>query len=283
MPDGSFRSFLRVSNLRSWLGIELIAVSATDKLVAILGGGVSILLLMAFSWWALPNAGATAVVASMGASAVLLFAMPHGPLSQPWPVMVGHGVSAVIGVACAHSIASPPWAAACAVGLAIGAMHLLKCIHPPGGATAFTAVMGGESIRQLGFGFALFPVLSNAVLMVLLAVLINAAFHWRRYPAVAARVSPPLPPTPDPDAITPPTHKELIAALKTLDSFVDVREEDLLQLVKILNQRSTQRPATQPKNFHLATPAPRGSRPSANRVSAGSLHPKHRSTEYPDR
>ena len=39
----------------------------------------------------------------------------------------------------------------CALGLAIGAMQILKCIHPLGGATAFTAVMGGEAIHALGF------------------------------------------------------------------------------------------------------------------------------------
>ena len=64
-------------------------------------------------------------------------------------------------------------ATACAVGLAIGAMHQLKCLHPPGGATAFTAVMGGDAIHKLGFQFVIFPVLINAVLMVLLALTIH--------------------------------------------------------------------------------------------------------------
>lgn len=224
-----------LTRLRKLLGVELIAVSAKEKLVAALGGGLSILALTVFSFWALPTPEATAIITSMGASAVLLFAVPHGQLSQPWPVVAGHGISAIIGVACAQFIPHPPLAAACAVGLAIGAMHQLKCIHPPGGATAFTAVMGSAAFQQLGFQFVLFPVLTNAVVMVLLAIVINSVFQWRRYPASLYAV-PHVQPAP-PEEIAPPTHAEVVAALKTLDSFVDVSEEDILRLTEILSHR----------------------------------------------
>lgn len=218
-------------NLRKILGIELVEVSFTEKIVAALGGGLAIIAL-AFSTLAIaPYHGSVtvAIVASMGASAVLLYAVPHGQLSQPWPVIAGHGVSALIGVVCAQWIANPLIAAACAVGLSIGAMHQFKCIHPPGGATAFTAVMGGPAIRDLGFSFVVFPVLSNAVGMVLLAVLINSFFHWRRYPAILSS-KPAHVPAPD-----DPTHEEVIAAIRSIDSFVDISEEDLLRLVDVLS------------------------------------------------
>lgn len=219
--------------LRKWLGIELVEVSVTEKIVATLGGGLSMLILIGVSWWALPGDSAVAVVASMGASAVLLFAAPHGQLSQPWPVIAGHGISALIGVGCAHAISHPLIAAASAVGLAIGAMQQFKCIHPPGGATALTAVLGGTAIHQLGFKFVLFPVLTNAVAMVLLAVILNSAFKWRRYPAIfnQAPHRPSLTSREDPPL---PTHEEIIVAIKSLDSFVDISEEDLLRLIELL-------------------------------------------------
>jgi CBS domain-containing membrane protein len=226
-----------IPTLRKWLGIELIEVSATEKIVAAAGGGLAILVLVATSYWALPNEGATAVVASMGASAVLLFGVPHGPLSQPWPVIAGHGVSAVIGVACARFIPNPFIATACAVGLSIGAMHQLKCIHPPGGATAFTAVMGGTAIHQMGARFIVLPVLTNAVVMVLLAIAINSVFKWRRYPAILNRLSKPLPPHAPGDAPVP-THEDVLEAVKTLDSFVDISEEDLIRLTELLSHRA---------------------------------------------
>lgn len=218
-----------ISYLRKIVGVELVEVSLTEKIVAAVGGGVAILLLALFSFAAMPQGAGAAIVASMGASAVLLYAAPHGPLSQPWPVIAGHSVSALIGVACAQWIPQPLVAAACAVGLSIGAMHQLRCIHPPGGATAFTAVMGGPTVHGLGFTFVLFPVLTNAVAMVLLAVLLNSAFHWRRYPAIFSRRPPHVP---DADE---PSHEEVIAAIRSIDSFVDISEEDLLRLVDLLS------------------------------------------------
>jgi CBS-domain-containing membrane protein len=224
--------------LRQWLGIELIEVSLAEKLVATVGGGLAIFLLVFISHWARPAAGSTAVIASMGASAVLLFAVPHGQLSQPWPVLAGHGFSALIGVACARFLENPVIASGCAVGLSIGIMSQLKCIHPPGGATALTAVLGGDAIHQLGFRFVIFPVLTNALAMVLLAVLLNAAFRWRRYPAIFSRPSV-LPPQSQP-AAPAPTHEEIILALRSLDSFVDISEEDLVQIVEILASHPVQ-------------------------------------------
>ena len=66
-------------------------------------------------------------------------------------------------------------------------MHQLKCIHPPGGATALTAVLGGDAIHQLGFGFVIHPVLVNGLLMTGIAVAFNFCFGWRRYPAALGR------------------------------------------------------------------------------------------------
>ena len=74
-------------------------------------------------------------------------------------------------------------AAACAVGAAIGAMHYLPCIHPPGGATALGAVLGGDAVHQLGFQFVVMPVMLNAVTILVVALLFNAPFPRRRYPA----------------------------------------------------------------------------------------------------
>ncbi len=219
-----------------WLGVEMIVVNAGERFVATIGGGIAMLLLAFFSFSALPQCGATAVVASMGASSVLLFANPHGPLSQPYPVLAGHGFSALIGVTCARWIDHPYIAMACAVGLSIGAMHQLKCIHPPGGATAFTAVMSGEAVADLGYSFVLFPVLTNALIMVTLAVLFNYPFAWRRYPSNLSRpLGKPSTSTPGEEA----DHDRIITALRSINSFVDISEEDLQQIVTALRRNET--------------------------------------------
>lgn len=116
-----------------------------------------------------------------GASAVLLFAAPASPLAQPWSIVVGNGVSALMGVLSASLVADQALAAALAVMLAIAAMFLTRSLHPPGGAVALTAVIGGEGIRQLGVGYVLLPVLLNSLLLLLLALCYNRLLG-RRYP-----------------------------------------------------------------------------------------------------
>lgn len=169
----------------SWWGIDLSRGHWREKVVSLVGGAVALYVVITISSDVLGFEGAQLLVASMGASAVLLFAVPHGPLSQPWPVVGGHVLSALIGVACADLIANRTLAAACAVGLAIGAMHHFKCIHPPGGATALTAVWAGPAVRELGYSFVVRPVLLNAVTIVVIAMAFNALVPGRRYPARA--------------------------------------------------------------------------------------------------
>ncbi|WP_157606283.1 HPP family protein [Schlesneria paludicola] len=217
-------------NIRKWLGIELIEVSVAEKLIAATGGGLAIFCLFYLTSWAIAIPDSSAIVTSMGASAVLLFAVPHGQLSQPWPAIVGQVISAIIGVTCAKLIPWPTIAAAFAVGLSIGAMHLLKCIHPPGSATALAAVMGGDAIRNLGFAFVFCPVLVNSVMLVLLAILFSLPFKRRRYPA---SLNPSQYPS---KGATQPAHQEILEAIRSLDSFVDISEEDLMYLSTVLSR-----------------------------------------------
>ncbi len=167
------------------------SVSHTERLVSTLGGGVAILAILTVSAHYLGTTDALLIIPSMGASAVLLFAVPHGALSQPWNVLGGHLVSALIGVTCFLLVPHTFAAASLAVGLAIGAMYYLRCIHPPGGATALAAVIGGETTHALGYRFVLTPVLENVLVILLVAVVFNYLFKWRRYPAwLAAKKEP---------------------------------------------------------------------------------------------
>ncbi|MCC9645108.1 HPP family protein [Rhodopirellula sp. JC740] len=217
-----------------WLGIEIVETSFTDKLVSTIGATCAILCVIWITQWNVPAIAAAGVVASMGASAVLLYAVPHGPLSQPWPVLAGHTLSAIIGVTCQQWISHPGLATAAAVGLAIGLMIQCRCIHPPGGATAFTAVMGGTAIHELGYVYVIYPVFLNALVMASVAVLINSPFAWRRYPA-AWRID-------HKENVNSQQrellldHERVLAAIRSLDTFVDISEDDLTQLVQALNE-----------------------------------------------
>jgi CBS-domain-containing membrane protein len=123
------------------------------------------------------------VVGSFGASAVLIYGAPSGPLSQPRNLIGGHFISALIGVACYQLLHEHMWlAAGMAVATAIGIMHVTKSLHPPGGATALIAVIGSDKVHQLGFFYVVFPVMTGAMIMLLIALLVNNIPDSRKYP-----------------------------------------------------------------------------------------------------
>lgn len=212
------------------------SLSLREQLLSAFGGAAGILSTAALALWLFPaiDPAVPWLIASMGSSAVLLFAVPHGPLSQPWPLLGGHLVSALIGVACARWLGTDPLSAGAAAGLSIGAMHALRCIHPPGGATALTAVIGGPSVTALGFGFVLMPVLVNALTLLVLAILWNAPWPWRRYPARWARRAQ----RPDPDHPAPLESRHLAAALRAMGSFIDVTEADLQRIYALATEEA---------------------------------------------
>lgn len=217
-----------------WLGVEAGRVSLLEKLVATLGEVIAIFAVFLFSRMVLPPTAVAGVIGSMGATAVLLFAVPHGPLSQPWALLGGHLISAFIGVTCAVMISDLALATSLAVGVAIRAMYQFKCIHPPGGATAFIAVMGGEAIRDLGYVYVLCPVLLNAGVMFALAVIVNYPFSWRRYPAAWIQRKSQKSVTTTNQTVS---HDEIVRAVQSLDSFVDVSEDDLIYLIETVRSR----------------------------------------------
>ncbi len=218
------------------LGVELYRVSHRERLVSMLGGFIGILAVFLLSTWFLKGAGAFVLVASMGASAVLLFAVPHGALSQPWPLVGGHLVSAVIGVTCSKLSPNFFVAAPLAVGLAIGAMHYLRCIHPPGGATALAATIGGTEITSLGYGFIVAPVLLNVLVILFTAILFNYFFAWRRYPVYFARRKSAVSQSPNQGAVAQISHEDFVYALSEIDSFIDVSENDLLTIYDLVTR-----------------------------------------------
>mgnify|MGYP001820405647 CR=1 FL=1 len=222
-------------------GIEPGTVSHTERLVSALGSFLVILLVFYTSQLYLGPTGTLLIVPSMGASAVLLFAVPHGALSQPWNVLGGHLVSALVGVSCAILVPHQFAAASLAVGLAVGAMYYLRCIHPPGGATALAAVIGGEATHALGYQFILTPVLLNVLTMLAVALLFNYPFHWRRYPAWLADRQRPAPAPEEPQDRHAIEHADLVSALSQIDSFIDVSEHDLLRIYELASSKVAQR------------------------------------------
>lgn len=189
------------------------------------------------------------LVAPMGASAVLVFGVPGSPLAQPWAVVGGNTLSAVVGVAAAHWIPDVPVAAAVAVAGAIGVMFALRCLHPPGGASALYAVMAAPALAPLGFRFALTPVLVNAVVLTAAGVLYNSVTR-RPYPHRPARLQQPEP------REVGFTRTDLDVVLARHAGLVDVARDELEDLLHEAELQAHRRRLGQRRCGDVARPGP---------------------------
>jgi len=123
------------------------------------------------------------LIASFGASAVLIFGAVKSPLAQPRNLIGGHVFSAIIGVTCYQLFSPHMWlAASIAVASTAACMHATKTLHPPGGATALIAVIGGEKIHDLGYLYVVMPVGLGVTVLLVIALLVNNIPKTRRYP-----------------------------------------------------------------------------------------------------
>ncbi len=179
------------------------------------------------------------IVAPIGASAVLMFAVPASPLAQPWPIIGGNTISALVGVSVARFIHDPVVATGLAVSLAILAMSFARCLHPPGGAAALTAVIGGPAIASAGYLFPLVPVALNSVVLVALGL----AFHKlsrRSYPHVPAPAPVNTHRTSDPPAELRVGFRgeDVDAALASLKETFDIDRGDLDRLLRQVELQS---------------------------------------------
>jgi CBS domain-containing membrane protein len=155
-----------------------VSISPRERLRVVIGAALGLALAALLSHlFADPAVALPWLIAPLGATTVLVFAAPASPMAQPWAAIAGNTVSALVGILCARSIGDPALAAGVAASLAIAAMFALRCLHPPGGAVALTAVL----LHITAFRFALFPVCVNTLLLVLAGVAWHRA-TGRRYP-----------------------------------------------------------------------------------------------------
>lgn len=231
---------LTLHYLFSSLGISFNQVKPKEQLLSALGAFLGLLLSSLVSHLVLGSVNPW-FVAPMGASAVLLFAVPASPLAQPWSILGGNLVASLIGVWAAHTFLNVNIALSVAVALAIFVMIGLRCLHPPSGAIAMTAVLGGPAVYELGYGFALWPVAINSALMLVAALLFNN-LAGRRYPHpstqqdVKTHVTNPLPS--DRLGVTSEDFQQVMNKHAEL---LDINASDLKELMFEAQQQAYQR------------------------------------------
>jgi CBS domain-containing membrane protein len=155
---------------------DLPSLGTKEKLKACVGALMGILLTGVLSQYAaqhILHSSALWLIAPVGASSILLFAMPSSPFSKPWSIVGGNLISSLVGVSAAQCLGTDLTAGAIAVFISIYLMFTLRCVHPPSGAVALMCVIGGESITGMGYQFVISPLLINSLIMVICSL----SFH----------------------------------------------------------------------------------------------------------
>ncbi len=185
---------------------------------------------------------AAALVAPMGASAVLLFAVPSSPLAQPWPIIGGNTLSALVGVAVGTLIPIDVVVAAVAVGGAITVMSFTRSLHPPGGAAALVAAFAASGPGGVGFDFALLPVAFNACLLTACGIVFHRvaghSYPLRAEAGPANRVG-----TTDKAAVarTGFSDNDIDAAFDELGHALDVSRDDVASFIRSVQRHTLAR------------------------------------------
>jgi CBS domain-containing membrane protein len=153
-----------LKRLAFYFGGDQPTVSWTERLRSSLGAFIGLMLVFTTAKYLGELSGIDEwLMASLGASALLVFALPGSPMAQPWAVIAGNTLSALIGISCFHLIGQPLLALPAAASLSILGMYILRCLHPPAAAVSLIVVLG-----HIGsYRYALFPVMVDSSLLIL--------------------------------------------------------------------------------------------------------------------
>jgi CBS domain-containing membrane protein len=180
------------------------------------------------------------LLASMGASAVIIFALPSSPLGKPWNFIVSHSLGCIVGFGITHLIGDLALMAGLSVAVILMLMYTLDCMHPPAAATALVPVIASQSGQVSYWIFV--AVALNVIIFLAASVLLNRVLLNR------ARIN-----NKDPyDPIH--LHKDhtplqrlgiqpddLRRAIHSFDTILDVNEADLERVYQQAQQHAYQR------------------------------------------
>ncbi len=206
-------------------------LSARERNISALAGCLGILLMQGILGVWPGNPSLSYLLAPLGASTVILFALPHSPLAQPWSMTGGLLISAVIGYGCGLYV-QPSWlAVGVALGVSIWVTARLRCIHPPGGAMAMLFAIAAQQHT-----ISLTTALLNTVAALIAVLAVNNLIPGRRYPQCV--------PTRQPVVRKPKhsiNHGDLQYAVEKLDTYLDISEDDLVSIYDLATAHAHRR------------------------------------------
>jgi CBS domain-containing membrane protein len=228
------------SLLRALVG-DAVPISHAELNRSVVAAFLGLAVTAGITWLLRGDPALPLLVTPIAASTVILFAIPHSPLAQPWSFAGGSFLSALVGFGCAMAIHEPLFAGLLAVPLAIWVMGRLACLHPPAGAQALAFALTGRALIAQGWRHALLPLVLNLAGMLIAALVANNLLAGRRYPFRSEAKKSHATDDETPIARTGIRHEDLHYAMTRIDSFLDIAERDLVEVYSIATQRAFQR------------------------------------------
>jgi CBS domain-containing membrane protein len=209
---------------------RLSAIALTERLKVAFAAFITLFVVTYTSLQLADTSSTIVLLASMGASSVLLFGLPNSPLAKPWSFVGGHLISACVGLLCSHLFTDLALMAAVTIGIVLFVMYIFECMHPPGGATALVPVIAASD-QVLGYDFLLYPVALNVFVMLAMALLLNKILLKRRLQKPPEKFDPVhLHHDQSPLKRLGLQPEDLLSALNSFDTVVDISEQDLERL-----------------------------------------------------
>ena len=218
-----------LDRLSAWIFPAAASVPSTrDQLIAVAATFLGIFIIGLTASLMLPSPASMIFVASMGASALLVFVIPNSPLAQPYPIIMGHIVATFVGVTVVYYFDDPTLAAALTVSLGLAGMFLTNSMHPPGGAAALVPVIAGNEAIG-GYQFLLFPVLLNVVTLILIGITINRFLLKKDYPVAPKKKHHEIHHHKDPSPLARLgiRSEDIRSAIEAQNAFLNITEKDL--------------------------------------------------------
>lgn len=210
----------------------------SEMILSVMGVFIAMIAVVIVMAWVSDGVYAWFVIASMGASAIILFSTPHAPMAQPWAVLAGQMLAGTCGLASWALFKDPMIAVPIAVASTLLFMQLFKARHAPGGATALFIALGTVEVETLGWSLLWLSLLPSVLTLIFVSVVFNAPFKWRRYPYVVFQRT-----QPKPEKTPEITHDDLVYASEQMQGYFEMSEAEFMQLYRAAREHhKTSRP-----------------------------------------
>ena len=149
----------------------------TKKFEPIVAGISAAIVISILAYLTLETSSGIWLMFSFGATVFLVFVLYNLETAQPKNIFFGHLISILVGIIFNETVGLSFYSLGLSVGIAVVLMVYFKVMHPPAASNPLVALT-----MDLSFDFILFPVITGAIIIILMSVLINKIILKRNYP-----------------------------------------------------------------------------------------------------